>query len=265
MTHTERDLRRRRTERRRRRTRARAAGGAVAAVALGVLALTLFARSGGRVAHTSTATRRVPVAAPSNGVAATRRSHAHSASARLARAVAREARRPQTHDLPSTHGALFGALMRSLWRGVVSGRARPALVAFFPKAAYVRLKAIYGAASDWQSRLVRDYALDLAAAHRLLGTDAAHARLVGVRARSAYGHWIPPGVCSNDIGYYEMPDARVIYRERGATRSFGIASMISWRGEWYVVHLGAILRTGEGGVLDTPAIGPGAQVPSSTC
>lgn len=238
---------------------------AATALVVLVLILILSAGSGGRAAHPSTAPRRVPVASPSDGVAATRRSHGQSASARLARTVAREARRPQTQRLPSTHGALFGALMRALWRGVVSGHAHPALVAFFPKAAYVRLKAIYGAASDWQSRLLRDYSLDLAAAHRLLGAGAAHARLVGVRAESAYGHWIPPGVCANDIGYYEMPDARVIYREGGTTRSFGIASMISWRGEWYVVHMGAILRTGEGGVVDTPAAGTGTQEPSSTC
>ncbi len=153
-------------------------------------------------------------------------------------------------------------------RAVARGGQRPrspALVAFFPKAAYVRLKAIYGAASDWQDRLVRDYSLDLAAAHRLLGAGAAGARLVRVQAESSYGHWIPPGVCSNDIGYYEMPGARLIYREAGTTRSFGIASMISWRGEWYVVHLGAILRSGERGLVDEPASGRGAQVYSSTC
>lgn len=155
--------------------------------------------------------------------------------------------------------------MQALWRGVVSGRAGPALIAFFPEAAYVRLKAIAGASSDWHSRLVRDYSLDLEAAHRLLGADAAQARLLGVRAEATYGHWIPPGVCSNGIGYYEVPDARLVYREAGATRSFGIASMISWRGEWYVVHLGAILRGGEGGIVDTPAVGPGVQAYSSTC
>jgi hypothetical protein len=127
------------------------------------------------------------------------------------------------------------------------------------------LKAIYGAASDWQNRLLHDYGLDIRAAHRLLGPRASRARLVRVVARPSYAHWIEPGVCSNDLGYYEMPNARVVYREGGHTGSFGIASMISWRGEWYVVHLGAILRSGEVGEVDEPAAGAGTQAYSGTC
>ena len=51
---------------------------------------------------------------------------------------------------------------------------RPAMPAFFPEAAYVRLKAIGDPGADWTARLVGDYALDIAAAHALLGA-AAHA------------------------------------------------------------------------------------------
>ena len=43
--------------------------------------------------------------------------------------------------------------------------------------------------------------------------------------------------------------------------SFGIASLISWRGVWYVVHLGAISRTSVTGVVDDPTIGPGTFGP----
>ncbi len=155
--------------------------------------------------------------------------------------------------------------MDAFWEGVRQGRVGPALVAFFPKDAYVRLKAIYGAASDWQNRLLYDYGLDIRAAHRLLGARASLARLVRVVARSSYAHWVEPGVCSNDLGYYEMPNARVVYSEGGHTGSFGIASMISWRGEWYVVHLGAVLRSGEVGEVDEPAAGAGTQAYSGTC
>jgi hypothetical protein len=41
--------------------------------------------------------------------------------------------------------------------------------------------------------------------------------------------------------------------------------MISWRGVWYVVHLGAILRASDAGAVDAPAIGPGIQAYSATC
>ena len=88
---------------------------------------------------------------------------------------------------------------------------------------------------------------------------------MSVQVPSSYGHWVPPGVCYNSIGYYEVPNARVVYREDGRVRSFGIASMISWRGVWYVVHLGSVLRREDAGVVDAPASGPGTSEYSGTC
>jgi hypothetical protein len=155
--------------------------------------------------------------------------------------------------------------MAALWSGVVRDSVHGALPAFFPRGAYVQLKAIPSAGSDWSGRLVRDYGLDIHAAHELLGRSAAEARLLGVTVPSSYGHWVPPGACFNSIGYYEMPNARVVYSEHGSTRSFGIASMISWRGIWYVVHLGAVLRAGDEGLVDEPAAGPGSSAYSGTC
>jgi hypothetical protein len=172
---------------------------------------------------------------------------------------------PQTHAYPPGAGRRFRGLMAALWAGVAHDSSTLALRAFFPKGAYLQLKAINSAGSDWAGRLVRDFALDLAAAHALLGGDAAHARLLGVSVPSGYGHWVPPGVCDNRVGYYELPNARVLYRAGGSIRSFGIASMISWRGVWYVVHLGAILRSGESGMVDEPASGPGHSEYSGTC
>jgi hypothetical protein len=155
--------------------------------------------------------------------------------------------------------------MTSLWAGIVHDSLARALAAFFPKGAYVRLKAIASASYDWTDRLVYDYGLDIKAAHALLGRTATHARLIAVDVPSSYGHWIQPGVCYNSLGYYEMPNARVVYRADGQIRSFGIASMISWRGVWYVVHLGAILRSTDSGTVEEPTSGPGASAYSGTC
>ena len=172
---------------------------------------------------------------------------------------------PQTHAYPSARSAQFKSLMASLWAGVVQGSLTPALAAFFPKGAYLQLKAIPSAGSDWTTRLTHDYGLDIAATHRLLGRSAPQARLVAVDVDSGFGHWISPGVCYNRLGYYEMPNARMVYREYGQIRSFGIASMISWRGVWYVVHLGAILRSSDVGVVDEPSLGHGSAAYSGTC
>lgn len=172
---------------------------------------------------------------------------------------------PQTDTFPTATSPQFQAEMQDLWQGVVTGSVTPAMPAFFPEGAYLQLKTIAGVATDWEHRLVADYALDLGAAHALLGSDPAAATLVSVNVPSQYGHWVPPGVCYNSIGYFEVPNARVVYQHGGVVRSFGIASMISWRGEWYVVHLGAVLRTSAQGVVDTPATGPGTSAYSSTC
>jgi hypothetical protein len=172
---------------------------------------------------------------------------------------------PQTTAVPSGTTAQFHSLMATLWSGIVDDSVARALPAFFPKRAYEQLKAIPDAGSDWTGRLVRDFGLDITAAHSLLGRGAVSDRLVSVNVTASYSHWIRPGVCYNSIGYYEMPNARVVYSQAGQIHSLGIASMISWRGVWYVVHFGSILRPSIGGVVDDPATGPGTSAYSGTC
>lgn len=171
----------------------------------------------------------------------------------------------QTGRVPSAHTACFRAVVRALWRAVRSGSSHGALYAFFPLRAYEHVKAIGDPRADYADRLLVDYRLDLAAAHALLGSDAHAARLVRAIVPEAYVHWVPPGACYNGVGYYEVPNTRLVYRVGGRVRSFGIASLIAWRGTWYVVHLGAVTRSGAGGIVDDPSNGPGAPAPSLTC
>lgn len=172
---------------------------------------------------------------------------------------------PQTDQRPTAAGAEFRAEMAALWRAIVENAPARGGIAFFPEAAYVQLKTVPDARSDFRQRLRGAFALDVAAAHALLVGRPGRADLIDVRVPAGYAHWVPPGVCANRVGYYEVPNARVVYRQAGVVRSFGIASMISWRGVWYVIHLGAVLRRGFGGELDAPALGPGVSTPSSTC
>jgi hypothetical protein len=222
-----------------------------------VVGLALWLTVGSGAGRPVGALQRPLTGAPSSALKAT---HAGSAPA-----AASPGSLPQTHAFPSGTSAEFKSLMASLWSGVVRDSRGAAIPAFFPQAAYVQLKSIAAASSDWTNRLVHDYGLDIGAAHALLGRHAASARLIAVDVTSSYGHWIPPGVCDNRIGYYEMPNARVVYREDGQTRSFGIASMISWRGVWYVVHFGAILRSSDTGIVNDPALGRGISAYSGTC
>jgi len=164
--------------------------------------------------------------------------------------------------LPSTDSAAFRNAMTDLWLAVTTGNARLALPAFFPLAAYEQIKAIPYPAADWHDRLWYDFALDVAAAHHLAGSNA---RLVRVIVPVSDAAWVDPGVCANSIGYWHVPGARVVYSEHGAERSFGIASLISWRGVWYVVHFGAVLRSVVTGIVDQPAAGAGIPGPPGGC
>jgi hypothetical protein len=171
----------------------------------------------------------------------------------------------QTRARPSARSRAFRAEMTDLWAAIVAGRPGLARPGFFPVTAYQQVKAIFDPAADWRTRLFGDFRLDVAAAHRYLGRGARRARLVRVIVPAAQAAWIVPGVCENAVGYWHVGGARLVYRQHGQERSLGIASLISWRGRWYVVHFGAVLRAGPGGVVDSPAAGPGVPGPAGGC
>ena len=171
----------------------------------------------------------------------------------------------QTTRRPPADSAVFRAEMTDLWAGVASGRPRLAMASFFPLVAYEQVKAIADPAADWHSRLVAEFRLDVMAAHALLGGRGRRARLVRVIVPESEANWILPGVCDNAIGYWHVAGARLVYRVHGQTRSFGISTLISWRGRWYVVHLGGEVRTGTGGMVDQPSLGPGVPGPPGGC
>jgi hypothetical protein len=168
----------------------------------------------------------------------------------------------QTQAFPSTKTVAFRNAMYDLWLAVTTGKSRFALPAFFPETAYEKLKAIAYPESDWEYRLWYDFNLDVTAAHGVVGKNA---KLVQVIVPTEYAAWIGPGGCYNSIGYWHVPGARVVYREDGQLRSFGIASLISWRGDWYVVHFGAVLRGGGYGEVDDPTVGAGYPGPPGGC
>jgi len=170
---------------------------------------------------------------------------------------------PQDRVFPSMHSAAFHNAMTDLWLAVTTGNARLALPAFFPAAAYRQAKAIPDPTADWQDRLWYDFTLDVGAAHDLV--DDRDARLVQVIVPADDADWVYPGDCYNTDGYWHVGGARVVYTEHGQERSLGIASLISWRGVWYVIHFGAVLRSVVTGIVDEPAVGPGIPGPAGGC
>jgi hypothetical protein len=147
---------------------------------------------------------------------------------------------PQTRDQPLASGPAFEARVAALWAGIVNDDPDRALSFFFPLAAYQQVKDIGDPASDWKHRLVAAYSHDIHALHARLGTDSSSATFDRIEVPEPRARWVEPGEEYNKIGYFRVFGSKLRYVVGGAPRSFEIKSMISWRGEWFVVHLSAI-------------------------
>ena len=156
--------------------------------------------------------------------------------------------------------------MAALFHDIVGNAPASAARLFFPESAYVAMKSgrIPAPASDYQLRLVAFFRLDLAAYHWYV-LASGPATFIGVNANPRDAQWIEPGWCENSIGYWYLPRARLVYRTKGVIRSVAVASLISWHGVWYVVHLGPNPRPRNVGTVDLPALGRGVAGPAGGC
>lgn len=145
---------------------------------------------------------------------------------------------PQTHALPSVTSPTLALRLQAFLNSIASGRLKPGLTAFFPLTAYLQTKSGGGNDYDWHYRLVTHYANDLATLHRSLDPSGRH--LTFVSASTPLGAvWITPGIEENKGSYYRTLNATVSYRfgTTGAIHTTRVLCMISWRGQWYIVHI----------------------------
>jgi hypothetical protein len=141
---------------------------------------------------------------------------------------------PQTGTRPSGADPAFLARINLLWQAIVTGGSAVAVPAFFPEAAYLQVKAIANADADWHQRLLRLYDADIARLHaRVAGQPAT---LVSIDVPDAAATWVPPGAEYNKGSYWRVYGTVVHYLVGGRPATFPVRSLISWRGEWYVVH-----------------------------
>ncbi len=147
---------------------------------------------------------------------------------------------PQTDERPTASGATFTAGVDGLWEAIRQDKPELAMPFFFPKSAYLQVKAISDPAGDYQNRLIANYEEDIHTLHAQLGANAANAQYVGISVPDDQAVFVQPGEESNKGSYWRVYGTTMQYQVDGQTGSFPVTSMISWRGQWYVVHLGAI-------------------------
>ncbi len=84
---------------------------------------------------------------------------------------------------------------------------------------------------------MKNYKRDVHALHESLSHDLGRAQYEGVEVPDARARWVEPGEEGNKTGYWRVYGARLRYKVGERSRTVDLSSLISWRGEWYVVHL----------------------------
>jgi hypothetical protein len=158
----------------------------------------------------------------------------------LGPADAGSSRLPQTREMPSSSSPTFEAGASALWEAIVHDDPSIGMSFFFPLDAYEQVKDVGDPAADWKRRLVAAYERDIHRLHARLGDASASARMVALEIPKARARWVEPGEEWNKLGYFRVFGSKLKYEIDGAEGAFEVKSLISWRGQWYVVHLSAI-------------------------
>ncbi|MCC6522524.1 MAG: hypothetical protein IT373_07670 [Polyangiaceae bacterium] len=145
---------------------------------------------------------------------------------------------PQTDDRPSATSPQFQRHVELLFRAIVADDPAMAEVVFFPRVAYEQVKDIKKPGADWKHRLMKAFERDVHEYHKLLGKEPDKARLLGLDLKDDKAKWMKRGSEGNKLGYWRITRSKLRYADAtGREKSLEVTSFISWRGEWYLVHL----------------------------
>jgi hypothetical protein len=145
---------------------------------------------------------------------------------------------PQTDERPTLTSASFQQRVALVAQAIITGDAEPAAVAFFPLLAYQQVKDVAKPERDYKFRLLANFARDVREYHHALGASAAEAKFEGITVSEKDAKWMAPRSEGNRVGYFRVLRSQLRFTlPTGRTHTFELTSLISWRGEWYVVHL----------------------------
>jgi hypothetical protein len=145
---------------------------------------------------------------------------------------------PQTEDRPRTDSPWFRTRAEKLWQSIVKDDPESSLEFFFPLVAYQSVKDVGDPARDYKYRLIKNFKRDVHEYHGLLGDEPEKARFVGIEVPEDQAKWMKPHTEGNKLGYFRVLRSRLRFADaKGKERELEVTSFISWRGEWYLVHL----------------------------
>ncbi len=146
--------------------------------------------------------------------------------------------KPQTEAMPVSGDPSFQARVGSLCTAIIEGKPEKAHSAFFPIVAYRQVKAIADPDRDYATRLLRHFDRDIVEYSHRIAKRRAPIRCAGIRIPRAQARWMKPGSEYNRVGYFRVLRSQLDLTDAdGNTTTLEVTSLISWRGQWYVVHL----------------------------
>lgn len=144
----------------------------------------------------------------------------------------------QTEDKPSIDSPAFRARLELLWKAIVANDAELAAPVFFPVMAYEQVKDIQSPAADHKARLLKAFARDIKEYHGKIGPNPQATKLLGLEIEDKRLKWMKRGDEGNKLPYWRLTRSKIRYADaNGAEQTLELTSLISWRGEWFVVHL----------------------------
>ncbi len=145
---------------------------------------------------------------------------------------------PQTSDRPSVDSPAFRERLALVFRAIVADDPAIAEPAFFPQVAYEQVKDIKNPGADWKSRLLKAFGRNIHAYHAELGSDPARCKLLGVEVDESRVKVMERGKEGNKLPYHRVTRSKIRWADAASKEhTFELTSLISWRGEWFVVHL----------------------------
>jgi hypothetical protein len=145
---------------------------------------------------------------------------------------------PQIDTRPDLKSARFERRMQALYRAIKSDDPETAYPSFFPLPAYQQVKDIANPERDYRARLLKAFARNIHEYHRKLGVHPELTELSSVDVPEAHARFMKPGSEGNKLGYWRVLRSQIRYTDASKKQhELELTSLISWRGEWYVVHL----------------------------
>jgi len=146
--------------------------------------------------------------------------------------------KPQTNEKPQADDPGFQTRVASLCDAIINGSPEKSHEAFFPLVAYRQVKAIADPDRDYRLRLLRHFDRDILEYHQKLVKRPTPLACSGLIIPEGQARWMKPGSEYNRIGYFRVLRSKLAVKDAGGnTVTLEVTSLISWRGQWYVVHL----------------------------